>query len=320
MRTLALAALTMVTALASGAADAQRIGGAGAPYPAPGLHPMQQPGSPPPPMTRPAPMQGYPARPVPAQGYPNQPGPMHGYPNRPYPGQSYPNSRAVQTGGSRWGGSIGGRWYGGSNAPGGWNAYRRPNRGWQVPSYWNSPNFYIGDYAGYGLFAPPQGYYWQRYYDDAVLIDSRGRVSDSRAGIDWDGGSAYADGGAGGYGSSDYASTDYGYSDSSESEAGYAGRPPYQPVPRVTRNGAVTTYQTGGYTSGYGYATPGTTTTVITIQPAETVTTTTTEYVEETRYAAPRRVYHAPKRVWRAKPKCSCKRVVRYVERPIQGS
>ncbi len=38
--------------------------------------------------------------------------------------------------GNRWGGKIGGRWNGGVKAPGGYKAYRRPNRGFRLPSYW----------------------------------------------------------------------------------------------------------------------------------------------------------------------------------------
>lgn len=290
MRTPVLAALTMVTAFGSTGAEAQRIGYPGAPYPAPRAYPVQPGG---PPVTLPMPPRAGP--------------------------QVYPGQR--RSGGvSRWGGSVGGRWYGGTYAPGGWNAYRRPTRGWSMPSYWNSADFFIDDYASYGLFAPPAGYRWHRYYDDAVLLDPRGRVYDSRGQIDWDGGSAYAyaQDWAGGGASSGY---DYGYSEDGYSEDGYARsretyveQPRYAPLPPSVRNGAVTTYVTGGY-AGYGGST-----TVVTIQPSETVTTTTTEYVEETRYAPRHRVYHAPKRVYRAKPKCSCKRVVRYVERPIQGS
>jgi len=100
---------------------------------------------------------------------------------------------------SRWGNKIGGHWYAGMNAPGGWGAYHRPTRGWRLPRYWFSPGFFIGDYASYGLSTPPYGYNWSRYYDDAVLLDDQGQVYDSVSGIDWDGGydddGYYADGG-----------------------------------------------------------------------------------------------------------------------------
>ena len=86
----------------------------------------------------------------------------------------------------RWGGHINNRWWGGMRAPGGWGAYRRPVRGYVLPSYWVSPNFFINDWSGYGLYAPPSGYSWSRYYDDAVLVDGRGSVYDSVGGIGWD--------------------------------------------------------------------------------------------------------------------------------------
>ncbi|WP_298812161.1 RcnB family protein [uncultured Sphingomonas sp.] len=86
----------------------------------------------------------------------------------------------------RWGGHINNRWWGGMRAPGGWNAYRRPVRGYVLPGYWISPNWYINDWSNYGLYAPPAGYSWSRYYDDAVLVDGRGSVYDSVGGIGWD--------------------------------------------------------------------------------------------------------------------------------------
>ncbi len=85
----------------------------------------------------------------------------------------------------RWGRMNGGRWYAGGDAPGGWQAYRRPVRGWTVPRYWMAPSFYVYDWSNYGLSAPATGYNWARYYDDAVLIDGRGRVRDVVSGIDW---------------------------------------------------------------------------------------------------------------------------------------
>lgn len=303
MKILVLAGLTMVTAIGATAADAQRIGGYGAPYPVPG----QQSGV----ATMRPPMVDAPNRPQP-QSYPQRGFPAradsqrYAYPQR----QGYPRSGPSA---SRWGGSVGGRWSGGSYAPGGWNAYRRPSRGYRVPQYWLSPDFYIGDYTAYGLSLPPQGYNWYRYYDDAVLLDGRGKVWDSRGGLDWDGGGYET--GYGGEGGE--ASSGYGYADGGAGAAGGYGmqRPPYPSLPPVWHNGAVTTYQTGY--PGYG----GGTTTVVTIQPTETITTTTTEYVEEStaHYAAPRRVYRAPKRHYRrvVRRSCGCKRIV---EQPIRGS
>ena len=128
---------------------------------------------------------------------------------------------------SRWGSKIGGRWWGGANAPGGWAGYRRPHRGWAVPGYWNAPRFYVGDWSNYGLAQPPVGYNWARYYDDAVLIDSRGSVYDTASDIDWD----RADGG--GYAPvspRDYAANDSVYA--GPGDRGYV--PPYhdRPAPR----------------------------------------------------------------------------------------
>ncbi|MGI4730813.1 MAG: RcnB family protein [Janthinobacterium lividum] len=134
--------------------------------------------------------------------------------------------------GRHWGGRRDGHWVGGMRAPGGWAAYHRPYRGYGLSSYWVAPSFLIDDWGDYGLYQPPVGYNWSRYYDDAVLIDGRGSVYDTVGGIDWNrydldegqGGrmSAY---GAGGdpYRQSAGAGYDYPPQD------GYAGRPGYPP-------------------------------------------------------------------------------------------
>ncbi len=93
-----------------------------------------------------------------------------------------------------WGTRVNGRWSAGWNAPGGWNGYRRPVAGFALPGYWINPSYYIADYRGYGLPAPAYGYGWSRYYDDAVLTDRYGRVSDVRYGYDWDRFGGYDDG------------------------------------------------------------------------------------------------------------------------------
>ena len=95
-------------------------------------------------------------------------------------------SPSVTMGKARWGSNVNGRWWGGVNAPGGWTAYRRPARGYVVPSYWISPRFTVSNWNGYGLSQPTNGYRWIRYYDDAVLIDGRGSVYDVAEGVDWD--------------------------------------------------------------------------------------------------------------------------------------
>lgn len=99
--------------------------------------------------------------------------------------------------GPRWGSKVGGRWWGGVNAPGGWNGYRRPVRGYVLPTYWNSPRFFINDWSIYGLQQPSYGYHWVCYYDDAVMIDGRGSIHDHVGNVDWD----------------RYDTGDYGYDD-----------------------------------------------------------------------------------------------------------
>jgi Ni/Co efflux regulator RcnB len=114
--------------------------------------------------------------PQPGMGHMPQPGMGH----MPQPGMGHmprPN----------WGGMHQGRWVGGHNAPGGWNAYRRPTRGFILPSYWIQPSFYVGNYANYGFAQPQYGYGWSRYYNDAVMTDRYGRVYDSVDNVDWDG-------------------------------------------------------------------------------------------------------------------------------------
>ncbi len=187
-------------ALAGGAAEAQRPA-PGASYPAPGIAmqaPMARPNRPGPIAAR-APVVRAPTRPVNAQRT------------------------------SRWGSKIGGRWWGGANAPGGWAGYRRPHRGWAVPGYWNTPRFYVGDWSNYGLAQPPQGYNWARYYDDAVLIDSRGSIYDTASDIDWD----RADGrGYAAISPRDYAANDSVYA--GPDERGYAA--PYEDRPASRRD------------------------------------------------------------------------------------
>lgn len=86
----------------------------------------------------------------------------------------------------RWNNRIGGRWYAGFYAPGGWMGYRTPFRGFVLPGYWVNPAYSISNYPLYGLPAPSAGWTWSRYYDDAVLRDQRGYVQDYRRDIDWD--------------------------------------------------------------------------------------------------------------------------------------
>ncbi|HVJ02608.1 MAG TPA: RcnB family protein [Sphingomonas sp.] len=84
-----------------------------------------------------------------------------------------------------WGPMVNGRWEAGYRAPGGWAAYRRLDRGAELPEFWRG--YRVPNYLALGLAAPPQGYSWVRYYDDAVLVDTRGRVWNSVGGVAWTG-------------------------------------------------------------------------------------------------------------------------------------
>jgi Ni/Co efflux regulator RcnB len=263
-------------------------------------------------------------------------------PNPPY--YNTPPHRGGRNGG-RWGGMNNGRWWGGMQAPGGWGSYRRPSRGHSLPNYWMQSNFRIPDYYSFGLRQPGNGYFWVRYYDDAVLVDGGGRVWDSVSGIAWaeaeaDAGYGYASSAASASAGGSIAPVDpnnyYEYP-----RGGYAppavGAPPavqyYPACPQQCPNGGTVYYRDGGvgydnggavyrdggpgynggsttyYGGGGGYYGGGTTTTVV-IQGAPIVTTTTTETIEETTtyVTTPRRVV---RRAWRPRPKprprpCGC--------------
>lgn len=68
----------------------------------------------------------------------------------------------------------------------GHHGYRMPFRGFVLPAYWIQPRFRVVNWRPYGLYAPTGGYYWSRYYNDAVLRDDRGYVHDYRSGVAWD--------------------------------------------------------------------------------------------------------------------------------------
>jgi Ni/Co efflux regulator RcnB len=213
-------------------------------------------------------------------------------PQGPIPGQ--PNRQ-------RWGATINGRWYAGAQAPGGWNAYRHMGHGDHLPGYWLAASFLIADYLAWGLAAPPYGYHWTRYYDDAVLVDDRGRVWDSVGGITW-----YADSDRNAY------SDDYSYSAQSYSESHANAGAGYAPPPAGERHGyawggsvppvayappAAPVQVYGGGYSSYAYSAGGTSVTVINIPGPVTTTTTTTEQVVSSyhtvRRTARRHVVHA---------------------------
>lgn len=189
--------------------------------------------------------------------------------------------------GPGWGGGyVGGQWVAGTRAPGGWNAYRRPQRGWQMPGYWRSPDYRIQNYAVFGLAAPPQGYGWSRYYDDAVLVDYDGRVYDSVSGLDWrrvD--QTYSTGygypsqgywnspndqyGYGAHGGQAYAGGGYAYA-----QGGQGGQVIYAPPQQVVQYGY-------GYQGGYAPGSSATATVEFDQRAPETTTTTTTTTTTE---------------------------------------
>lgn len=243
-----------------------------------------------------------------------------------YPARSVPSTRIdpprTTHNGGRWGPMVGGRWHAGTRAPGGWSAYRRPVRGWTLPSYWVGGGFWISDWSNWGLSRPPYGYGWLRYYDDAVLADRDGRVWDSVSGIDWNGGggggaaSAYAGGGyaavaaagggggGGGYGAR-YEAPDYDddYADDRRERRPIPAQPypgGYAPPSCASPCGA----QGGGYARGYhggsGYYMAGPTVTTIVIQSGATTTTTVTEEVIEEVEEV--RTYRAPVKTVRRYP------------------
>lgn len=152
-------------------------------------------------------------------------------------GGNWGGNKPPMMGGGNWGGKPpmhGGGWNGpkpGKPPMMGWHprpgnhgipkndVYRRPYRGWTMPSYWVQPSFYVGNYYTYGLSAPSNGYYWSRYYDDAVLTDQRGYVQDYRSGVNWD---AYGSS----YSGAEYPPPSYG-------QGGYIQQPQYAPAVRV---------------------------------------------------------------------------------------
>lgn len=325
VRTIALVALS--AALTIPPVQAQRLG---APYPVPPANPQWNAPTLPGAQLPPAPQPQW-NQPGPAIGQWNQAGPppaQWGPPiaaRQQIPGPPPPQTAWATGPTNGWGEQINGRWAGGMRAPGGWGAYRAPTRGWRLPGYWNQDAFIIANPAWYGLGIPPVGHHWARYYDDAVLVDGRGRVRDFAQGIDWnryDGGYdyGYAQAGAGTPYSGTYSGS---YANGYGWQGSYQGQyiaPPavtYQPQPIIQPlppQGIVNTYGAGAYASGvtvngqFFPTAPGAATTVTVATGAPVVTTTTTtEYVYETRSVA-RRVWRKPVRKWRPAPRrvCAC--------------
>jgi Ni/Co efflux regulator RcnB len=67
-----------------------------------------------------------------------------------------------------------------------YSGYHRIDRGFVLPQAWWGPRYGISNWSAYGLPQPIHGGRWVRYYDDALMIDSYGRVHDGRWGMSWD--------------------------------------------------------------------------------------------------------------------------------------
>jgi Ni/Co efflux regulator RcnB len=161
--------------------------------------------------------------------------------------------------------------------------FRRIDRGQFLPPLWAGPQFHVQHWQAYGFPQPMPGFRWVRYYDDALLVDRRGRVHDGRYGFDWD---RYGDRwgrdergipvyvGDGDYhpGDRDYAwaeeadeggwdYSEYGYAEGEggcgERRRGPCGRPRGDPgYGHAGQAGYGYGYERGGYGyghSGYGY-------------------------------------------------------------------
>ncbi len=292
MRTPMIASLAVLAATLAMPADAQRLGRGRMMAPQIGVpQGMMQQGMPQPSLAPP----NVPQMNVPQMNARQMNGPRTNQPQQRLAGP--------RLNGQHWGGQVNGRWIGGVQAPGGWNGYRRPGRGFRLPGYWFAPSFFIGNWSAYGLSSPPYGYRWSRYYDDAVLLDSEGRVYDSVSGIDWD---SYDQ--AGGYEGYQQQDGGYGAPYAAPGVTYHSAPPPPPPYAGAVVQPAYPQGYTQSWSAGSGYWYPGGVTTTITIQQAPVVTTTTTtEYIEETVYRSPvRRSYRKPVRKWKPKPRCTC--------------
>lgn len=148
--------------------------------------------------------------------------------------------------------------------------YNRVGRGYVVPGYLRAPNFVVPDWWSYGLAQPGFGQSWVRYYDDALLVDGRGRVIDSRYGLAWDRDDTRDN--ARDYGDGPYQRGNYdrGFG------AGSDGYSVYRSGPGAP---GVTVHRGGGGS------------TVVVVQDPSTTTTTTTTYYDE--------VVGAPRKAWK---------------------
>jgi Ni/Co efflux regulator RcnB len=177
--------------------------------------------------------------------------------------------------------------------------YRRIDRGLMVPQYWWGPRFQVMNWGNYGLPQPIHGGRWVRYYDDALMIDSHGRIHDGRWDMTWD---QYDD--------------QWDYDD--RGIPIYVGNGAFHPDDRDRawverqqgRGGAYgyghhqQAYGHPGYGYGYGYGYGGMVVTETTVTTSPTVIQTTV--YEDVVQSAPRRSYRKKARRIASKTRCIC--------------
>ena len=190
--------------------------------------------------------------------------------------------------------------------------YKHLSRGKRVPDAYMDPHYAVADWNDWGFSPPAPGTHWVRYYDDGLLVDGRGRIVDTRYGIDWDRGHGSMRGPRGGFGPHGFAGGPGGY------PGGFAGGPGYPGHGTSTyRAGPNTTVTTtvvptpppmivGGPAYGYGGGYYGGGAQIVSVTPGVAVTTTTTTTDYETVYksvAVKQRAWRRPIRHYH--PRCA---------------
>jgi len=190
--------------------------------------------------------------------------------------------------------------------------YRRLDPGFFLPRPWWGPQFQIHNWSMYGLPQPMYGGRWIRYYDDALMVDGYGRVTDGRWGMNWDEWQDqwdYDDRGVPVYvGNGDFYPGEEDYAWAEGDHGGYGHDQSYAhggPCPQTCSYGYSYPYPAYPYGYGYGYGYgwaygAGAVVTETTVTTAPTVVTET--YYEEVvreRRAKPRKQrvrprYHRP--------------------------
>lgn len=204
--------------------------------------------------------------------------------------------------------------------------------GFVVGGFFFQPQFHVQNWQLYG-FAHPGQHRWIRYYDDALLIDRRGRVRDFRERVAWDRygerwghdghgipyyvgrGDYYPDGrdydrvereryhgrGRGGWDYSDYGRGSYGGSH------GYAPAPLTGCGPQPCVGYGAPGYNMQGYGYGGGYYMAPVVITETVVTPAAATTVVTEEVIEEVVYERRSARRARPHRPRAARP-CNCPR------------